>query len=33
VFLDGYLKASPTALAELAPFGNVTGDSALVSDP
>jgi dienelactone hydrolase len=33
VFLDGYLKASPTALAELASLGNVTGVSALVSDP
>ena len=32
-FLDGYLKGSTTALAELGPLGNVTGTAALVSEP
>jgi dienelactone hydrolase len=33
VFLDGYLKGSASALAELAPFGNVSGTASLVSEP
>jgi dienelactone hydrolase len=32
-FLDGYLKGSASALAELALFGNVSGTAALVSEP
>jgi len=32
-FLDGYLKGSATALAAMAPFGNVAGTAALESMP
>jgi dienelactone hydrolase len=32
-FLEAYLKGSASARAELAPFGNVSGTAALVSEP
>ncbi len=32
-FLDGYLKGSQAALAQLAPAGNLAGSATLVSDP